>query len=365
MFGRKPNHVVTLIATSFLTAAALATSLHQAAAADNFMMEAFPDSVQASIEIHQRQIAAAAQGVTSLPNYLIVPTLNRWTPGSTVTVAFSGGDNDLRSKIESAANEWTKPGIASVKFQFRQQNGSFLEWSDKDQKYSADIRVAFNSGEGKGGYWSHVGRNSVNGDLVGGRPNENSLNLDSFDKGLPADWRTVVIHEFGHALGFQHEHQNPVGGCDFRFDDDPGYILTKNAEGWYIPDGNGRRPGLYTFLGGYKNFWPRTKVDGNLRAIQVSSAYMVGQFDKFSVMKYVFGAFMFVSGEKSPCYTSSENLALSDQDKDGARKAYPSDAAAVASVASQKRKLLNEILASPQMSAPFQANVRSQLEVLK
>ena len=109
----------------------------------------------------------------------------------------------------------------------------------------------------------------------------------------------------------------------------------------------------------------RTKVDFNLRAVQVSSAYLVGQFDRFSVMKYVFGGFMFVSGENSPCYTSSENLALSVQDRIGAAKAYPSDTAAVAAVASQKKDLLNEILASPKTSAPLQANVRSKLEMLK
>ncbi|MGJ4924820.1 hypothetical protein ACQR1H_31215 [Bradyrhizobium sp. HKCCYLRH2015] len=365
MLCKMRSEVVTPISANLLVAGVLAISSGHAVAADhNFIVEAFPDAVQASIEIHQKQIAAAAQGVTSLPNYLIVPTLNRWQPASTVKVAFSGGDNDLRSRIERTANEWTKPGVANIKFQFRQPNGSFLEWSEKDQHYSADIRVAFNSGD-RGGYWSHVGRNSVNGDLVGGRPNEGSLNLDSFDKALPGDWQAVVIHEFGHALGFQHEHQNPVGGCDFRFEDDAGYIPTKNAEGWYVVDVNGRRPGLYTYLGGYKNYWPRTKVDANLRAIPVSSAYLVGQFDKFSIMKYVFSAFMFVSGENSPCYTSSENLTLSDQDKDGARQAYPSAPAAVASAVSQKKTLLNEILASPQISAPFQANVRSQLDLLK
>src|SRR4051812_41017536 len=126
MFCKVRNDVIKLIPANLLVAGALAISSGHAAAADNVIMEVLPDAVQASIEIHQMQIAAAAQGVTSLPNYLLVPTLDRWTPGSTVRVAFSGGDGNLRSQIESAANEWTKAGVANIKFQFRQPNGSFL-----------------------------------------------------------------------------------------------------------------------------------------------------------------------------------------------------------------------------------------------
>jgi hypothetical protein len=52
-----------------------------------------------------------------------------------------------------------------------------------------------------GGYWSHVGKDSIDSTLSGGGPGEASLNLDSFDKSLPSDWRGIVMHEFGHALG--------------------------------------------------------------------------------------------------------------------------------------------------------------------
>jgi hypothetical protein len=364
MFSKTKCKMAVVTLVGVLACAAVTSAFAQTPDPGRHVLEAFPDSVQASIENHRRQLAIASQSVTSVPSYLLVPTLNRWQPGSVVRVAFSGGDSELRSKIEDAANEWAKPGIANIKFQFRDATGKFLEWSATDPDFRAEIRVAFGSGSG-GGYWSHVGRDSINRDMAGGRPGETSLNLDSFDRGLPSDWRAVVIHEFGHALGFQHEHQNPVGGCDFRFEDDVGYVQTKNAQGWFIPDPNGHRPGLYTFLGGYKNYWPQAKVDFNLKALQVSSAYLVGQFDKLSIMKYFFDAFMFTAGENSPCYTSTENLVLSAQDKEGARKAYSFDAIAIAATVLQKKQVLSEILTNPQTSAPFQSNIRSQLEQLQ
>jgi hypothetical protein len=364
MFSKTESKLARFALVGVLSSAVVTTASAQTPAPARAILEAFPDSVQASIENHQKQLAIAAQSVTSVPSYLLVPTLNRWQPGSAVRVAFSGGDSELRSRIEDAANEWTKPGIANIKFQFRDATGKFLEWSATDPDFRAEIRVAFGSGNG-GGYWSHVGRDSINRDMTGGRPGEASLNLDSFDQGLPPDWRAVVIHEFGHALGFQHEHQNPVGGCDFRFEDDAGYVQTKDAQGWFITDPNGHRPGLYTLLGGYKNYWPRAKVDFNLKALQVSSAYLVGQFDKLSIMKYFFGAFMFAGGENSPCYTNSENLVLSAQDKEGARKAYSFDAIAIAATVLQKKQVLGEILTNPRTSAPFQSNIRSQLQQLQ
>lgn len=337
------------------------TNAQQVSSMPHVIVEAYPNKVQALIESHERQLAAAVQHVKSAPFYLIVPSINRWEPGSTIRVAFNGGDASLYAKIEDAANEWINAGT-NIKFQFKDLSGKYLQWSSADRQYRADIRVAFFSGD-NGGYWSYVGRDSINESVSG--PNETSLNLESFDKNLPNDWRAIVMHEFGHALGFQHEHQNPVGGCDFRFDDDPGYVLTKDQDGWYATDANGRRPGLYTYLGGYANYWPKAKVDDNLRALSVSSAFLVGAFDKSSIMKYFFGAFMFVGGDRSPCYTSSENLSLSDQDKEGARRAYPRDAPAMAAIIAQKKQVLSEILASPNASKAILTNTKLHLENLK
>ena len=68
-----------------------------------------------------------------------------------------------------------------------------------------------------------VGNDSIDPTIVGA--GEASMNFGGFAQGPPPGWEATVLHEFGHALGFQHEHQLPVGGCDleFRWEDDPGY----------------------------------------------------------------------------------------------------------------------------------------------
>jgi hypothetical protein len=347
----------TLILSVFPALPALAQT---ASNAPHIRMEGFPDAVKARIENHERQIANAASTVHAVPFHLIVPSLNRWKPGGIVRVAFLGGDRALYEKIEGAAQEWTKPGVANLHFQFRGADGNFSQWSPNDAEYKAEIRVAFASGDG---YWSNVGTDSTIPSVSG--PGQTSLNLDSFDLDLPADWRAVVMHEFGHAIGFQHEHQNPVGGCDFRFEDDPGYILTTDGNGWYATDASGKRPGLYTYLGGKANYWPRNKVDFNLRAIPVSSAYLVGSFDRTSIMKYFFGAFMFVLGDQSPCFTASENLLISDQDKAGAHQAYSDNPAVISSVITQQTQISNELLANPKISSTLSSSIKANLKNLQ
>src|SRR5438128_1710060 len=55
-----------------------------------------------------------------------------------------------------------------------------------------------------------------------------------------AEYERVVVHEFGHALGAIHEHQNPKGGIE-----------------WNLP-------AVYAYFAGPPNHWSKEETDLNV-----------------------------------------------------------------------------------------------------
>jgi hypothetical protein len=234
-----------------------------------------------------------------------------------ITVAFLGGSSELRNQIASTVQAWS--ASSGVVFDFG-PGGTFREWSRQDQTYKAQVRISFD----EVGYWSFVGAESIDPSLASS--NQSSMNFQQFDNVLPADWQGVVLHEFGHALGFQHEHQSPDAHCDseFRWDDDAGYVKQTDIYGSFVPNSNGKRPGIYTVLGGPPNNWSLSQIDFNLRSLPATVDLRFSAFDPDSVMMYSFQTWMFVH-EDSACHTG-ENLQLSAEDKRAAAATYAANA---------------------------------------
>jgi hypothetical protein len=282
------------------------------------VLEGYPSWLRSRLLHRERSLSRVHPGPALGNRRWVIRRLGRWAPGKTVKVAFRGGSKELRGRIERAAVEWTKYG--NLKLSFR-SGKTFHEWAPSDRTFKADIRIGFVGGV-NGGYWSLIGEDAIDTSIVSA--GEASMNFEGFPQDLPEDWKATVLHEFGHSLGFEHEHQAPHDGCedDFRWEDDPGYKPTTDQFGQYVIDGNGRRPGIYTQLGGPPNEWDKATVDHNLRDIKNSRAYMQSRFDQSSIMKYFFEDWMFTEGAGSPCFSPPASE-LSDVDKQGMSTAYP------------------------------------------
>jgi hypothetical protein len=285
--------------------------------------EALPDEVSASIEVRNAWRRSVADGGDGLE--FLVSDIARWKPGSTVRVAFLDGDSTLHAKVAAATAQITDTCNLTLDFGVDAATGEHRRWTTSDADHAAEIRVSFDLG----GYFSLVGTDSTDrsigssGDPVGGHPGSRSLNLGGFADHLPDDWQGTARHEFLHALAFHHSHQNMRGPCEneFRWEDDAGYQPTRDARGQFVADTAGRRPGIYTYLAGAPNRWPRAKVDHNLRT-EDDPAAVAGPFDAASVMLYAFPPFFYKS-TPSPCAPTGNGVDLSDGDHRGLRLLYP------------------------------------------
>lgn len=115
----------------------------------------------------------------------IMPIGKRWMNGSTLRVRFIGGTAAQQAKAREQALWWT--AFANLQFDF-------------NNAPDAEIRIAFDPSDGA---WSYIGT-----DNRGIALNQPTMNLGFLDGGTAA-------HEFGHAIGLAHEHQNPAGGMEW------------------------------------------------------------------------------------------------------------------------------------------------------
>jgi hypothetical protein len=154
-------------------------------------------------------MAALADGFpVGEPLRIAVVTSKYWGPTSRrLTVSFMESTSaDLRARIISHMNAWTKTGCIS----FVGTNGT------------GNVRIS----RGPGGYWSYLGT-----DILHIPKNRPTMNLQGFTMNTPeSEYKRVVRHETGHTLGFPHEHMRKA--LVARIDPQKAYKWFLETYGW-------------------------------------------------------------------------------------------------------------------------------------
>lgn len=190
----------------------------------------------------------------------------KWPVGVTLKVRFLGGTSEQQDIVRQFAPGWSD--YANLKLNFTNAT-------------DAEIRITFDADLGA---WSYIGTDAL--DIPQNTP---TMNLGWQDQ-------AVVLHEFGHAIGLIHEHQNPVGGIQWN----------RNA---VIQD-----------LSGPPNNWDLATIEHNIFAAYSQDQLNSTQLDKFSIMMYRIPARWTTNG-----FSTEFNQVLSavDQEFIGADENYP------------------------------------------
>ncbi len=245
------------------------------------ILEGLPDHLARRVESNDKLLAEANILRPGETNKAVINAVKVWTSEfPKIRVCFFAGSAAVRAKIAGIANQWTI-GDAYIPLDF----GSLSKPRDCKTNEPNHIRISFNHA----GYWSLVGKDS----FFLAPQDESSMNFEAFDSSPPdeSEFRATVLHEFGHALGLQHEHQNPFAKCQNEFN-------------WDL---------IYKYLSGPPNNWSKATTDHNLRAINTEGLIATAP-DKTSIMLYSFSPEFFLQGADATCY-SPPNTVLSAADK--------------------------------------------------
>jgi hypothetical protein len=197
---------------------------------------------------------------------------NKWGKDTNIRIAFMGGDDAQKQKVKTFAQGWLDTGIR-LKF----------NWIEDPNQ--AEIRISFVEGAGS---WSSLGTTCKNVPKT-----KATMNYGWLKTAKDAEAKRVILHEFGHALGLIHEHQNPIGGIDWNKD------------------------AVYKDLGGPPNNWDKAKVDFNMFHSFPASAVEGTAVDSASIMMYPIPKTWTKDG-----FSARLNPGLSPQDVSFIKKAY-------------------------------------------
>jgi serralysin len=194
----------------------------------------------------------------------------RWVNGSRLRVRFRGGSTLVRNKIIQYAKSWE--AYANITFLFVTDNAN------------ANIKIAFEND----GSWSALGTDA--------RGRSTTMNFGWFDDGTSdIEFRRTITHEFGHALGLEHEQSHPDANIP-----------------WNIQ-------AVYDYYMGFPNFWSKADIDFNVLSVNSRAGLNYNAYDTKSIMHYPVDA-SFTTNNRA---IAPDNTTISQGDIAYVRTYYP------------------------------------------
>lgn len=192
-----------------------------------------------------------------------------WDVGQQIQVRFLNGTPEQQSRVMELARQWEQ--YANIKFMqvFSEPSNVRVEFSISDENYSL------------------LGTNANQGD-----PAEHTMHLYSGLFADPIRLKRTVVHEFGHALGFMHEHSSPITGINWNKDT------------------------MYKFYAKYG--WDKEMVDAQVFKVYGERYTNGTRYDPKSIMHYPIPAWQTTNG-----FSVSWNTDISEGDKELAAMLYP------------------------------------------
>jgi len=207
-----------------------------------------------------------------------VERLKLWENGRTLKIRFLDGNAAVQAKVQAIAREWE--ALANLKLEFVTSR-------------SAQIRISFAE---KGFSWSTVGTDAMTVSTNQATMNYGWLEPDTDTR----EYQRVVRHEFGHALGMIHEHQNPAAQGQIPWD----------------------KPKVYAYYA--QQGWSKADVDFNLFEVYGEDSTNYTSFDPTSIMQYAIPDSLTIGS-----YAVGWNTAFSPIDVDFMKRQYPRAAPAM------------------------------------
>jgi hypothetical protein len=231
----------------------------------------------------QRQLPP---GVAAGRAEAIITFSKKWVAGTDLTYyCFRPGDG--------SPSKWQgKPAdIQAVRDAFKEWYALGVSVTFREVQKVADamVRIGFDQEDGS---WSYVGRDTLT--IPAG---ERTMNF-----GWPlntAYGHDTALHEIGHALGLEHEHQNPFAGIVWN------------------------EPAVRAYFHGDPNFWSDAQINHNIIDKIAPTSVKGTTWDPDSVMEYQFGPGLISKPEKYASTGLAPAGGLSTFDKKWIRESYP------------------------------------------